>query len=103
MSQILTSETSFTLSKIQQYNGFLHKRAPEGLTDKLSGTLQIKSAVDIGAVKAAFQTLIDRRLGRGKKVCMTQMRHARPYLGVTDGCAGCGRRNVDYQRLPASK
>ena len=34
---------------------------------------------------------------------MTQMRHARRYPGVTDGCAGCRRRNVDYQRLPASK
>jgi hypothetical protein len=33
---------------------------------------------------------------------MTQMRHARRYPGVTDGCAGC-RRNVDYPRLPASK
>ncbi len=31
------------------------------------------------------------------------MRHARRYPGVTDGCAGCRRRNVDYQRLPASK
>jgi len=40
----------------------LHQGAPEGLTDKLSGVLRIKSAVDIGAVKAAFQTLIDRRL-----------------------------------------
>jgi hypothetical protein len=39
----------------------------------------------------------------GKKTCMTQMRHARRYPGVTDGCAGCRRRNVDYQRLPASK
>ena len=65
MSQILTWETSFTLSQIQQYNWFLHQRSPEGLTDKLSGALRIKSAVDIGAVKAAFQTLIDRRLGRG--------------------------------------
>ena len=65
MSQILTSETSFTLSQIQQSNGFLHQRSPEGLTDRLSGALQIKSAVEIGAVKAAFQTLIDRRLGRG--------------------------------------
>ena len=65
MSQILTSETSFTLSQIQQYNWFLHQRSPEGLTNKLSGTLRIKSAVDIGAVKAAFQTLIERRLGRG--------------------------------------
>jgi hypothetical protein len=46
---------------------FLHQRSPEDLTDKLSGTLRIKSAVDIGAVKAAFQTLIDRRLGRGLK------------------------------------
>jgi len=62
MSQILTSEASFTLSHIQQYNWFLHQRSPEGLTDKLSGALRIKSAVDIGAVKAAFQTLIDRRL-----------------------------------------
>jgi hypothetical protein len=62
MSQILTSETSFTISQIQQYNGFLHQRSPEGLTDQLSGPLRIKSAVDIGAVKAAFQTLIDRRL-----------------------------------------
>jgi hypothetical protein len=62
MSQILTSETSFTLSQIQQSNGFLHQLSPEGLTDKLSGALQIKSAVEIGAVKAAFQTLIDRRL-----------------------------------------
>jgi hypothetical protein len=62
MSQILTSETSFTLSQIQQSNGFLHQRSPEGLTDKLSGVLRIKSAVDIGVVKAAFQTLIDRRL-----------------------------------------
>ena len=34
---------------------------------------------------------------------MTQMRHPRRYPGVTDGCAGCRRRNVDYQRLPASK
>ena len=33
---------------------------------------------------------------------MTQMRHARRYPGVTDGCAGC-RGDVDYQRLPASK
>ena len=65
MSQILTSETSFTVSQIQQYNWFLHQRSPEGLTHKLSGALRIKSAVDIGAVKAAFQTLIDRRLGRG--------------------------------------
>ncbi|WP_333369537.1 hypothetical protein [Microcoleus sp. AT3-D2] len=65
MSQILTSETSFTLSQIQQSNGFFHQRSPEGLTDKLSGAHGIKSAVDIGAVKAAFQTLIDRRLGRG--------------------------------------
>jgi hypothetical protein len=65
MSQILTSETSFTLSQIQHSNGFLHQLSPEGLTDKLSGGLRIKSAVDIGAVKAAFQTLIDRRLGRG--------------------------------------
>jgi hypothetical protein len=65
MSQILTSETSFTVSQIQQYNWFLHQRSPEGLTDRLSGALRIKSAVDIGAVKAAFQTLIDRRLGRG--------------------------------------
>ena len=31
------------------------------------------------------------------------MRHARRYPGVIDGCAGCRRRNVDYQRLPASK
>ena len=31
------------------------------------------------------------------------MRHARRYPAVTDGCAGCRRRNVDYQRLPASK
>lgn len=62
MSQILTSETSFTLSQVQQYNWFLHQRSPEGLTDKLSGVLRIKSGVDIGAVKAAFQTLIDRRL-----------------------------------------
>jgi len=67
MSQILTSETSFTLSQIQQYNWFLHQLLAESLTDKLSGTLRIKSAVDIGAVKAAFQTLIDRRLGRGLK------------------------------------
>ena len=65
MSQILTSETSFTLSRIQQYNWFLHQGLPEGLTDRLSGALRIKSAVDIGPVKAAFQTLIDRRLGRG--------------------------------------
>ena len=62
MNQILTWETSFTLSRIQQYNWFLHQRSPEGLTDKLSGVLRIKSAVDIAAVKAAFQTLIDRRL-----------------------------------------
>ena len=62
MNQILTSETSFTLSKIQQYNGFLHQRSPEGLTDQLSGSQRIKSAVEIGAVKAAFQTLIDPRL-----------------------------------------
>ena len=34
---------------------------------------------------------------------MTQMRHAPRYPGVTDGCAGCRPRNVDYQRLPASK
>ena len=34
---------------------------------------------------------------------MTQMRHASRYPGDTDGCAGCRRRNVDYQRLPASK
>jgi len=34
---------------------------------------------------------------------MTQMRHACRYPGVTDGCAGCRRRNVDYERLPASK
>ncbi|WP_445173766.1 MBOAT family O-acyltransferase, partial [Microcoleus sp.] len=34
---------------------------------------------------------------------MTQMGHARRYPGVTDGCAGCRRRNVDYQRLAASK
>ena len=61
MSQILTSETSFTLSQIQQSNWFLYQGSPEGLTDKLSGTLLIKSAVDIGAVKAAFQTLIHRR------------------------------------------
>jgi hypothetical protein len=65
MSQILTSETSFTLSQVQQYNWFLHQRSPEGLTDQLSGALRIKSAVDIGATKAAFQTLIDPRLGRG--------------------------------------
>src|SRR4028119_921739 len=39
----------------------------------------------------------------GKKTCMTQMRHPRRYRGVTDGCAGCRRRNVYYQRLPASK
>jgi hypothetical protein len=65
MSQILTSETSFTLSQIQQSNGFLHQRSPEGLTHKLSGALRIKSAMDIGAVKAAFQTLIHRQLGRG--------------------------------------
>src|SRR4028119_1984810 len=38
-----------------------------------------------------------------KKTCLTQMRHAGRYPGVTDGCAGCRRRNVDYQRLPASK
>jgi hypothetical protein len=62
MSQILTSETSFTLSPIQQYNWFLYQLSPEGLTHKLSGTLRTQSAVDIGAVKAAFQTLIDRRL-----------------------------------------
>jgi hypothetical protein len=62
MSQILTSETSFTLSPIQQYNWFFYQLSPEGLTHKLSGTLRIKSAVDIGAVKAAFQNLIDRRL-----------------------------------------
>jgi hypothetical protein len=34
---------------------------------------------------------------------MTQMHHARRCPGVTDGCAGCRRRNVDYERLPASK
>ncbi len=61
---MLTSETSFTLSQIQQSNWFLHQGSPEGLTAQLSGALRIKSAVDIGAVKAAFQTLIDRRLGR---------------------------------------
>lgn len=65
MSQILTWEASFTLYQIQQSNGFLHQRSPEGLSDQLSGALRIKSAVDIGAVKAAFPTLIDRRLGRG--------------------------------------
>ena len=31
------------------------------------------------------------------------MRHPRRYPGVTDGCAGCRRRNVDDRRLPASK
>jgi len=62
MSQILTSETSFTLAQIQQYNWFFHQLSPEDLTDKLSGKLRIESAVDIGAVKTAFQTLIDRRL-----------------------------------------
>jgi len=62
MSQILTSETSFTLSQIQHENWFFHQLSPEGLTDQLSGALRIKSGVDIGAVKAAFQTLIDRRL-----------------------------------------
>jgi hypothetical protein len=65
LSQKLTSETSFTLSPIQQYNWFLHQGSPESLTDKVSGALLIKSAVDIGAVKAAFQTLIDRKLRRG--------------------------------------
>jgi hypothetical protein len=54
MSQILISKTLFTLFPIQQYNWFFNQLSPEGLTDKPSGTLQIKSAVDIGAVKAAF-------------------------------------------------
>jgi hypothetical protein len=31
------------------------------------------------------------------------MLHDHRYPGVTDGCAGCRRRNVDDQRLPASK
>jgi hypothetical protein len=62
MSLILTSETSFTLSQIQHDNWFFPQLSPEDLTDKLSGTLRIESAVDIGAVKAAFQTLINRRL-----------------------------------------
>ena len=31
------------------------------------------------------------------------MLHAPRYPGVTDGCAGGRRRNVDYQLLPASK
>src|SRR4028119_79683 len=39
----------------------------------------------------------------GKKTSMTQMRHARRYPRVTDGCAGCRPRNVDDGRLPASK
>src|SRR4028119_1624371 len=39
----------------------------------------------------------------GNKTCMTQMRHPRRYRGVTDGCAGCRRRNVDDRRLPTSK
>jgi hypothetical protein len=31
------------------------------------------------------------------------MGHPRRYPGVTDGCAGCRRPNVDCQRLPALK
>jgi amino acid adenylation domain-containing protein len=60
MTQLLPTKTSFTLSQLQQRIWFLYKLASEGINDKISFAIRIKSPVDRKAIKKAFQKLIDR-------------------------------------------
>ena len=50
----------FSTSHLQQANWFLYKLNSTGLSDKISASVRIKSAVDIQAVKKTLQALTQR-------------------------------------------
>jgi hypothetical protein len=60
MTQLLTPKTSFPLSQVQQTSWFLYKLAPEGVNDKLSFAVRIKSPINSSSIKKTFKKLIDR-------------------------------------------
>ena len=60
MTQLVQPKTSFPLSQVQQTSWFLYKLDPEGVNDKLSLAVNIRSRVDKNTIKKAFQELIDR-------------------------------------------
>lgn len=57
MNQAMSIQCSFPVSQNQQASWFLYKLNPEGLTDKVSIAVQIKSPVDFKVLKDALQAL----------------------------------------------
>jgi amino acid adenylation domain-containing protein len=56
MSTLTKSETS----KIQQVNWFLYQLDPNGISDKISIVIRIKSSINIQIISETLQTLIER-------------------------------------------
>ncbi|NES65951.1 MAG: AMP-binding protein, partial [Okeania sp. SIO2D1] len=59
-NQVLSTLRSLSTSHIQQANWFLYKFNSQGLTDKISLAVRIKSPLDIQAVKNTLQVLTER-------------------------------------------
>ncbi len=62
MTQLVQPKTSFSFSQLQQTLWFLYNLDSEGVNDKLSFALRIKSTVNCDALKKSFQKLFDRHV-----------------------------------------
>ena len=60
MTQLLSPQTIFPFSKVQETNWFLHELNPAGLQDKVSLAVRISSEIDIVKTQNIFQQLIFR-------------------------------------------
>ncbi|MDJ0715726.1 MAG: amino acid adenylation domain-containing protein [Prochloraceae cyanobacterium] len=60
MAQLLSPQTVFSLSQVQQVNWFLYQLNPEGLQDKVSLAVRISSTIAMEKVRDIFEQLIDR-------------------------------------------
>jgi hypothetical protein len=71
MNQLIKQKISFSVSQVQQTSWFLYQLASEGVNDKLSLAVRIKSSVNSKAIKDTFQELIDRHANAAKPLQRT--------------------------------